>query len=327
MVNKPVSKQINFVQLSKSCPMFRFQPIYNFQFKPVVFAHLKHCLMNYIPVHVVKMMEQLNSCSRIQGLKAHRVPRRYIVEAGKTLDDVWNVKKDNQGLYDLWVMGPNGFHRHFKDLTNMGTKDVELVISPVVYRSDAALKITVKAGQTSTRHWELKDTWQWTLSFIDALQDALKQVQILSEHVTPSITTALLASVATTEAAIASITLLNDCRETLTISTILLPSAPTASGLAGSSRLIIQATATSISRFIEPINEPPNFCCKPADKPSRNSAPNVDVQRSLSNTLDLPLLSCKTKGALFKRSGNPTGSTSITRTFELTNGLTVGVKL
>ena len=65
-------------------------------------------------------------------------------------------------------MGPNGFHRHFKgdlnrnqtlqinpeirvcydiangnvylDLTNTGTKDVELVINPVVYRSDAALK-------------------------------------------------------------------------------------------------------------------------------------------------------------------------------------------
>ncbi|MDU3042112.1 phospholipase domain-containing protein, partial [Bradyrhizobium sp.] len=40
------------------------------------------------------------------------IPRRYTVEAGKMLDDEWSV--GNDGLYDLWVLGPNGFHRHFK---------------------------------------------------------------------------------------------------------------------------------------------------------------------------------------------------------------------
>jgi phospholipase C len=35
-------------------------------------------------------------------------PRRYTVEPGKRLDDVWAA-----GAYDLWVLGPNGFHRHF----------------------------------------------------------------------------------------------------------------------------------------------------------------------------------------------------------------------
>ncbi|ENX32288.1 phospholipase C, phosphocholine-specific [Acinetobacter colistiniresistens] len=43
-------------------------------------------------------------------LNLDAVPRRYMVEAGKQLDDVWQ-SKDNQ--YDLWVLGPNGFHRSF----------------------------------------------------------------------------------------------------------------------------------------------------------------------------------------------------------------------
>ncbi|MGC4092869.1 MAG: DUF756 domain-containing protein [Polyangiaceae bacterium] len=41
-----------------------------------------------------------------------RVPRRYTVEPGKQLDGVWELD-DDRGAYDLWVLGPNGFHRHF----------------------------------------------------------------------------------------------------------------------------------------------------------------------------------------------------------------------
>lgn len=118
-------------------------------------------------------------------LNLSRIPRRYI-EAGKSLDDIWNVKSDNQGLYDLWVLGPNGFHRHFKgdtsrlsdlqinpeirvcydiangdiyvDLINSSTQDLEFVLTPVVYRTDAPLKVMVKAGQTTVQHWQLKDS-------------------------------------------------------------------------------------------------------------------------------------------------------------------------
>lgn len=43
-------------------------------------------------------------------LNLDAVPRRYMVEAGKQLDDVWSAQ-NNQ--YDLWVLGPNGFHRDF----------------------------------------------------------------------------------------------------------------------------------------------------------------------------------------------------------------------
>jgi phospholipase C len=41
-----------------------------------------------------------------------RIPRRYAVEPFKALDDVWAAGDD--GLYDLFVLGPNGFNRHFK---------------------------------------------------------------------------------------------------------------------------------------------------------------------------------------------------------------------
>ncbi|MBV8501208.1 MAG: phospholipase C, phosphocholine-specific [Paucibacter sp.] len=39
------------------------------------------------------------------------LPQRYMVEAGKQLSDAWAPRED--GAYDLWVLGPNGFHRHF----------------------------------------------------------------------------------------------------------------------------------------------------------------------------------------------------------------------
>jgi phospholipase C len=45
-------------------------------------------------------------------LHLDRFPRRYTVEAGKSLSDGWDTAGD-AGLYDLWILGPNGFQRHF----------------------------------------------------------------------------------------------------------------------------------------------------------------------------------------------------------------------
>jgi len=41
-----------------------------------------------------------------------RIPRRYTVGAGHEIGGEWDVR-DDAGSYDLWVLGPNGFHRHF----------------------------------------------------------------------------------------------------------------------------------------------------------------------------------------------------------------------
>lgn len=39
------------------------------------------------------------------------IPRRYTVEAGKQLIGTWPTEGP-AGAYDLWILGPNGFHRH-----------------------------------------------------------------------------------------------------------------------------------------------------------------------------------------------------------------------
>lgn len=51
------------------------------------------------------------------------LPRRYVVEPGKSVDDEWAVQAQSGGRYDLWVLGPNGFHRRFKgDLTALRSR-------------------------------------------------------------------------------------------------------------------------------------------------------------------------------------------------------------
>ncbi|MCF4164775.1 phospholipase C, phosphocholine-specific [Zavarzinia compransoris] len=45
-------------------------------------------------------------------LHLDRIPRRYMVEAGKRLGATWDLGTDG-GAYDLWVLGPNAYHRHF----------------------------------------------------------------------------------------------------------------------------------------------------------------------------------------------------------------------
>ena len=42
-----------------------------------------------------------------------RIPRRYTVGAGHEIGGEWDIGAD-AGSYDLWVLGPNGFHRHFE---------------------------------------------------------------------------------------------------------------------------------------------------------------------------------------------------------------------
>ena len=43
-------------------------------------------------------------------LALDRVPRRYTLDAGTRIEDRWNL--DAEGRYDLWILGPGGFHRH-----------------------------------------------------------------------------------------------------------------------------------------------------------------------------------------------------------------------
>ena len=120
-------------------------------------------------------------------LHLDRIPRRYVVEAGKSLEDAWDVSGDS-GKYDLWVLGPNGYHRAFAGdlmqtggaqpetqvcyvpcddpqvqvkLHNNGSQPCTFTVRAMAYRSDVPWTATVQAGQTGELSWPVGDSGQW----------------------------------------------------------------------------------------------------------------------------------------------------------------------
>lgn len=95
------------------------------------------------------------------------IPRRYMVEAGKQLDDVWNA---TNGQYDLWVLGPNGFHRAFKGNLSQANQtqalpeirvcveecDANLYLK-VRHEGNKSVKLTVKANAyLANKTWNIE---------------------------------------------------------------------------------------------------------------------------------------------------------------------------
>lgn len=102
-------------------------------------------------------------------------PRRYTVEAGRALQGQW------QGFdHDLWVLGPNGFHRRFRGaggpvvvttwdypaarltltLSNVGTKPMVAVTEAGAYGPPGWRVRIPPAGRVS-RSWSLAATGGW----------------------------------------------------------------------------------------------------------------------------------------------------------------------
>lgn len=100
-------------------------------------------------------------------LNLNAIPKRYMVEAGKQLEDVWTRLN---GKYDLWVLGPNGFHRSFTgDLTEKNQQEslpeIRICVEECSYkltlkvRNDAAktTKLIVKANAyLPNKTWEIE---------------------------------------------------------------------------------------------------------------------------------------------------------------------------
>ena len=110
-----------------------------------------------------------------------RIPRRYMVEAGKTLeDDAW---KADEGPYDLAVYGSNSFFRSFAGATsaglevqvdynvkgdtihmqlrNAGKQPVEVKIVANAYRTDGPQTVSVAPNATNEQSWKLTDSGNW----------------------------------------------------------------------------------------------------------------------------------------------------------------------
>jgi len=118
-------------------------------------------------------------------LHLERIPRRYTVEAGKDMSDNWVLAKDATRAFDLWVLGPNGFVRHFQgsgaaagaalvairqkgglrglDITfdNRGNDNAEARLGQDAYGKVADRKLAVAARTKSRAPWSTADSHDW----------------------------------------------------------------------------------------------------------------------------------------------------------------------
>jgi phospholipase C len=112
-----------------------------------------------------------------------RIPRRYTVEAGKSLADEWDVKEDN-GAYDLEVYGTNGYFHRFTGNTNTqepeitlkynhrkggisvkmhnpGNVAIDINIVDNAYGYDVPQPFQLAAGKTKKEEWLLGNSGNW----------------------------------------------------------------------------------------------------------------------------------------------------------------------
>lgn len=123
-------------------------------------------------------------------LNLGNVPRRFAIEAGKSYDAKLDVLADS-GRYDLWVLGPNGFHRAFVGdvsaqkaagggaapeirvcydeakaevwltLINRGSATCTFTVKPNAYRKDGPWTYEVPAGKELDQHWPVGSQANW----------------------------------------------------------------------------------------------------------------------------------------------------------------------
>ncbi len=112
-----------------------------------------------------------------------RIPKRYTVEAGKSLSDEWQANGPD-ALYDLEVYGPNGYFHKFQgslkqaepeitleydhktggisiSLKNSTRKSMALQIIPNAYDYASPGAIRLGPGKTQKKRWKLEQTGNW----------------------------------------------------------------------------------------------------------------------------------------------------------------------
>ncbi|WP_423198811.1 MULTISPECIES: phosphocholine-specific phospholipase C [unclassified Cupriavidus] len=126
-------------------------------------------------------------------------PRRYAVDAGKGIEGTWDVFTRDNGKYDLWVVGPNGFHRAFAGdastpstagatapeirvcydvangdvmltLLNRGANPCTFSVKSNAYRTDGPWTFDVAAGKSVDHLWKLADQSHWYDFTVTTLQ-------------------------------------------------------------------------------------------------------------------------------------------------------------
>ena len=78
-------------------------------------------------------------------------PRRYTVEAGTQLEGTWHTASDD-GRYDLWILGPNGFHRHCTGHAGVAPMEV----TAAYQGPGASLQLTVRNPAPQARSFQVQ---------------------------------------------------------------------------------------------------------------------------------------------------------------------------
>ncbi|PVM86160.1 phospholipase C, phosphocholine-specific [Caulobacter radicis] len=109
-------------------------------------------------------------------LRLDQAPRRYTLGAGGRLEDAWPA-----GAYDLWLLGPNSFHRHYAGepsdglewliVPNLNGKTVAMtlyntssqartvIVEPAGFLRPKPWTVTLAAGETQGREWQTGVDW------------------------------------------------------------------------------------------------------------------------------------------------------------------------
>ncbi|WMD18060.1 phospholipase C, phosphocholine-specific [Achromobacter seleniivolatilans] len=80
-------------------------------------------------------------------------PRRYTVTPGSHLEGVWQTQ-DVDGRYDLWVLGPNGFHRHCAGRIRQASRSA-LDLTATYASAGARLLVAVRNPSEQTRRYRI----------------------------------------------------------------------------------------------------------------------------------------------------------------------------
>jgi phospholipase C len=125
-------------------------------------------------------------------LHLDRIPRRYTVQARKSLEDSWAIDLAGEGTYDLEVFGPNGFFRSFKghiapdrrghdgdalpeirvrydvrrraitlSARNDGRRSLTLTVTANAYRTDGPWRLHLAPGREQEKSWSVHDSGNW----------------------------------------------------------------------------------------------------------------------------------------------------------------------
>lgn len=126
-----------------------------------------------------------------------RTPRRYSLAAGTQIEDVW--LSDPTTGHDLWVLGPNGFHRHFAahidipEVQNSVDADgLVLTVPPGLHdlsivRLEPGKAVPLPRPLKPGRHrWSLDDALGWYDVTLTRASDPRYRLRLAGRHDRPS---------------------------------------------------------------------------------------------------------------------------------------------